>query len=165
MQTAIANKIISICRILNQHQVQYLIVGGTAVAYHGYFRWSLDPKGLAADKFDLDFWYNPTYKNYFNLLNALNDLGQDVNKFIKEKSPDPKRSYFKFELDNFTIDFLPVLKGLDQFRKSYNARDQVTMDAVDISFISLNDLMEDKAALSRPKDIEDIKELKKRNNI
>ena len=30
------------------------------------------------NKPDLDFWYNPTYENYFNLLKALEELGIDL---------------------------------------------------------------------------------------
>ena len=55
MQTEVTNKIVEVCKILNNHSVRYLIVGGTAVAYHGYFRWSVDSAGLASEKFDLDF--------------------------------------------------------------------------------------------------------------
>jgi hypothetical protein len=50
------------------HSVEYLVVGGTAVALHGYFRQSHDPSGQLMEKHDLDFWYNPTYDNYFKLL-------------------------------------------------------------------------------------------------
>ncbi|MBK6828302.1 MAG: nucleotidyltransferase [Chitinophagaceae bacterium] len=164
VRTEVANKIINICRVLNNHTVQYMVVGGTAVAYHGYFRWSVDGKGLAAEKFDLDFWYNPTYKNYFNLLNALQEMGQDAERFKKEQSPDPKNSFFRFELENFTIDYLPKLKGLNSFRKSFDNCDIVTLDGVEISFLSLDDLIADKSAQSRPQDLEDIKELKKRNS-
>ena len=108
MQPEITNKIVEVCKVLNSYSVKYLIVGGTAVAFHGYFRWSVDSAGLASEKFDLDFWYNPTYENYFNLLNALSDLGQDVESIKEEKVPNPKSSFFKFEIENFTIDFLPI---------------------------------------------------------
>lgn len=62
--------IIRICSILNKHSVQYLIVGGSAVALHGYFRDSINQAGLTTDKPDLDCSYNPTYDNYFRLLDA-----------------------------------------------------------------------------------------------
>ena len=164
MQAEVTNKIVEVCKFLNKHSVKYLIVGGTAVAYHGYFRWSVDSSGLASEKFDLDFWYNPTYENYFNLLSALNDLGQDVARFNEEKEPKPKSSFFKFEIENFTIDFLPSLKGLSKFTPSYEKRDIVEVNGVELSFINIDDLIADKATDSRPKDEEDIKQLKKRNS-
>ena len=78
MQNNITNEIIRVCQILNKNEVHYLIVGGTAVAFHGYFRWSQNPAGAPTDKFDLDIWYNPAYDNYFKLLKALAELDQDV---------------------------------------------------------------------------------------
>ena len=89
----------------NKNAVQYLIVGGTAVAFHGYFRWSQNSSDNPTDKFDFDIWYNPTYDNYFKLLNSLTDLGQDVKEFFEEQSSNPLKSYFKFDLDKFTLDF------------------------------------------------------------
>jgi hypothetical protein len=68
MEKSLTNEILRVCRILNKNGVQYLIVGGTAVAFHGYFRWSQNSTDAPTEKFDLDIWYNPTYDNYFKLL-------------------------------------------------------------------------------------------------
>jgi hypothetical protein len=160
----ISDSILEVCDILNKNDVQYLIVGGTAVAFHGYFRWSQNSLGQVAEKFDLDIWYNPTYENYFNLLNALSELKQDVSEFLKEKSPNPLKSYFKFDLDNFTLDFLPKLKSVAKFKNSYKNREVVTLKEVSIPFIGFDELIQDKAANSRPKDILDIKHLKSIKN-
>jgi predicted nucleotidyltransferase len=162
VQGEITNKIVEVCKVLNNHSVKYLIVGGTAVAFHGYFRWSVNSTASASEKFDLDFWYNPTYTNYYNLLNALGDLGQDIEVYKNEKEPKPKTSFFKFEIENFTIDFLPSLKGLSKFNPSYNHRDIVEINEIQLSFINIDDLITDKAVNSRPKDLEDIKQLKRR---
>lgn len=67
------------------------------MALLGYDRWSLDTSGRQSKVIDLDFWYNPTYNNYFKLLNALEKLGEDVSGFKAEKTPDPKRSFFRLE--------------------------------------------------------------------
>jgi hypothetical protein len=64
----LTDSILSVCKALNKHLVQYMIVGGTAVALHGYFRLSTNLGGIINDKPDLDFWYKPTYENYFKLL-------------------------------------------------------------------------------------------------
>jgi hypothetical protein len=122
MQRNITHEITQVCQILNKNGVQYLIVGGTAVAFHGYFRWSQNLDGTPADKFDLDIWYNPNYDNYFKLLKALAELGQDVAEFFEEKSPNPQKSYFKFELKKVTLDFLPKLKGSGKFKPAYEKK-------------------------------------------
>jgi predicted nucleotidyltransferase len=157
----ITEKILEVCKTLNSNNVEYLVVGGSAVAFHGYFRWSIDKNGLKAEKFDLDFWYNPTYKNYFNLLNALADLGQDVVKFKKEQTPEPKKSFFRFNMENITVDFLPQLNSITTFRKSFSKRETVKINEIEISVLHIDDLIAEKELLNRPKDILDISELKK----
>lgn len=78
MHKNIGDSILKVCSILNKSNVEYLIIGGTAVALYGYFRWSLNSAGIVSEKYDLYIWYNPTYGNYFKLLYALEELGQDV---------------------------------------------------------------------------------------
>ena len=139
-----------------------MIAGGAAVALHGYFRHSINLAGIIMDKPDIDFWYNPTYENYFNLLNALEELGQDVTAFKQEQSPNPKKSFFRYELENCTLDFLPELKGQLKFRLSFEKRENFQLLGTDVAFINYDDLIKDKNAISRPKGITDIQELKKK---
>jgi len=160
MEKKLTDEILRVCQILNKNSVQYLIVGGTAVAFHGYFRWSQNSTGTPAEKFDLDIWYNPTYDNYFKLLTALAELGQDVKEFFEEQSPNPLKSYFKFDLNKFTLDFLPKLKGATKFKQAYERKEVTTIQGIDMLFIGFDELLLDKAANSRPKDLTDIKQLK-----
>jgi predicted nucleotidyltransferase len=160
MEKNLTDEILQVCQILNKNGVQYLIVGGTAVAFHGYFRWSQNSTGAPTEKFDLDIWYNPTYENYFKLLNGLAELGQDVKEFFEEQSPNPLKSYFKFDLNKFTLDFLPKLKGATKFRQAYEKKETTTIKGIDMQFIGFDELLQDKAANSRPKDLADIKQLK-----
>lgn len=164
MDKKITDSILEVCKALEKCGVQYLIVGGTAVALHGYFRWSYQPDGKPAEKYDLDIWYNPTYPNYFKLLNALEELGQDVTEFRDEQTPDPHHSFFRFEMEQFTLDFLPVIKGLSKFSVSFDKREVITLNETNISFINFDDLIKDKEASSRPKDLADIKQLKSKRD-
>jgi len=93
MDKSLQEGLLTVCRLLAKHSVEYLIVGGTAVALHGYFRLSISIAGAPADKPDLDFWYNPSYKNYFNLLDAIEALGENVSEFRNETAPDPKNLF------------------------------------------------------------------------
>ena len=52
---------------LNANSVRYLVVGGYAVALHGYPRYTKD----------LDVWIEPTAQNAQNVLNALTAFGFD----------------------------------------------------------------------------------------
>ena len=141
-----------------------LIVGGTAVALHGFYRQQHTSSGNLAEKHDLDFWYNSTYDNYFKLLNALEDLGQDVAEFKAEVAPNPKKSFFRIEFEKFTVDFLPELPGLSKFRSAFNQRVISKPNEIEVPFINYNDLIINKQTQGRPKDIEDIKQLKLRKD-
>lgn len=67
MEDSLRESILSVCKLLDKHQVAYMIIGGTAVALHGYYRHSVNMAGELTDKPDIDIWYNPTYENYFPL--------------------------------------------------------------------------------------------------
>ena len=138
------------------HSVEYLVVGGTAVALHGYFRRSHDQSGRLIEKHDLDFWYNPTYENYFKLLNALEELGLDVTEFKEEVAPNPKKSFFRLEQEDFKMDFLPELPGLSRFRSSFNNRIVSNIQEIEVPYINYDELIESKRALARSQDIDDI---------
>ena len=146
------------CAILNEQGVEYLIVGGAAVGLHGYQRLSRDSSGQDTGVVDLDFWYNPSYNNYFQLINALEKMGQDVTAFRAEQTPDPQRSFFRIERPEYTLDFLPELPGLPKFREAFNSKVTTKLDETEILFISFDDLLKNKQALNRPKDQEDIRQ-------
>jgi len=154
------DNILKVCKVLNKHSLEYLIVGGTAVAFHGYYRMTLLPTGLPADKHDLDFWYNPTYENYYNLLNAIEELGIDVSEYKAESSPNPRKSFFTQEFDNFKIDFLPEIIGLTKFGESFSRKIVSQIDGIEICTISFEDLVKSKETTARQKDIDDLAHLK-----
>jgi len=160
MESILTEIILKICSVLNKHSVQYIIVGGTAVALHGYFRPSMKLSGGASDKPDLDFWYNPVYENYFKLLNALEDIGQNVKEFKAEQTPTPKKSYFRYEFEDYTLDLLPGLKAPLKFKESFDKKVVIRIHEIDIPFISIDDLIVDKESTQRPKDVIDIEQLK-----
>ncbi len=164
MENSFQQSLLKVCTILNKHRVEYLVVGGTAVALYGFYRMSITSLGTPADKPDLDFWYNPTYKNYFNLLNAIEDLGENVSAFRREKTPNPGKSFFKLNFDEFTIDFLPELPGLSKFRYSFKKKEELEVDGVAIYFINFDDLITNKLSMSREKDLTDLEALKRIHN-
>ena len=159
MESSLTDSILAVCRALNKFSVEYIVVGGTAVALHGYYRHSMNVAGETTEKPDLDFWYNPTYENYFKLLSALEHLGQNVTMFKIEQTPNPKRSFFRYEFEKFTLDFLPELKATLKFRLSFSRREIITLNDAEIPFINYEDLILDKQANARAKDITDLEQL------
>lgn len=157
------DSLLTVFATLNKYSVSYLIVGGTAVSYYGDYRPSINSSGQLVDKPDIDIWYNPTYPNYYKLLDALRELGQDVTRLREETTPDPKKSFIKYEQEDYTLDSLPALHAPLTFRECFGRRTTVTSQGVELPFISLDDLLQDKQSLGRAKDLSDIENLTRNN--
>lgn len=78
--------LVSICSLLNKHKVDYLVIGGVAVIFHGYTRATAD----------LDFWYNPTLNNFHKIIKAFKEYGIEVSE-LEEAVFDPKKLFFAFQ--------------------------------------------------------------------
>lgn len=61
--------LVLICSLLNKHDVDYLVIGGVAVIFHGYTRATGD----------LDFWYKPSLDNFHKIIKAFKEYGIDVS--------------------------------------------------------------------------------------
>lgn len=103
MEDSLKNSLLTVCNLLEKYKVQYILIGGTAVALNGYYRHSINIAGELTDKPDIDLWYNPTYENYFNILKVIEELGQDITEFKNEKTPNPHKSFFKLEFNELTF--------------------------------------------------------------
>jgi hypothetical protein len=68
--------------LLNRHDVQYLVVGGYAVAYHGHPRYTKD----------MDVWIEASLTNAARLQAALDEFG-----FGSLGIPDWGRCYISYE--------------------------------------------------------------------
>lgn len=138
-----------------------MIIGGTAVALNGYYRHSVNLAGEITDKPDIDIWYNPTFGNYFNILKVMEELGQNITEFKNEQSPNPRKSFFRLDFDNFTLDLLPQIKAPIKFSDANKRKETVEVAETQIHFMDYFDLMQDKKANARKKDLADIEQLKK----
>ena len=161
MQNSFLQRILEVCKILNDFSIQYIIIGGTAVGFHGYYRDTTNNEGLPLGKHDFDFWFDPSYENYYNIIKAMKALGKDVSRLEKEIAPNPKKSFLKFDFEEFKIDFLPQVKGLNSFSESFSRRRQSIIADISINIISFEDLIITKEINPRQKDLDDILELKR----
>jgi len=166
MENILGKSILNICSLLQKHHVEYMLIGGTAVALHGYYRHSVTLSGEITEKPDIDIWYNPTYKNYFNVLEVMKGLDINIDEFKNEKTPNPLKSFFKLEFDNFTLDFIPTIKSDISFKEADSRKDSIVIENTTVYFMSYRDLVIDKESSSRKKDIEDLEHLRriKKNN-
>ena len=132
---------------LNANSVRYLVVGGYAVALHGYPRYTKD----------LDVWIEPTAQNAQNVLNALTAFGfgsLDINTgdFLEENT------IIQLGYPPNRIDLMTTLSGLT-FEDCYPKRVQVEVYSVQVNFIDIKNLKINKKATGRPQDLADLENL------
>jgi hypothetical protein len=135
-------------QLLNAHDVQYLVVGGYAVALHGY------PRNTK----DIDIWLWLDATNAEKLLQTLDEfgfgsLGLTIDDFLV---PD---QIIQLGYPPARIDLLTTLPGVD-FADCYESRLEIQVDNVTVNFIDLENLKRNKRASGRPQDIADLANLK-----
>lgn len=164
MDDGLKSSLFYACKLLQKCEVKYLLVGGAAVALHGYYRESIKMEGVVATKPDIDVWYEPTYHNYFNLLKFIGMLDYDITELVNEKLPNPMQAFFKLDFNEFTLDLLPAVKMNVSFGDVFKRRETIVIEEIYICFIGYNDLLNDKMQSLRPKDVRDMEALKKIHN-
>jgi len=132
---------------LNASNVRYLVVGGYAVALHGYPRYTKD----------LDVWIEPKIQNANNVLNALTAFGfgsLDItaDDFLGEGN------IIQLGYPPNRIDLITSLKGL-MFENCYPERVQVEIQGILIDFIDIENLKTNKKATGRSQDLADLENL------
>lgn len=143
--------LVSICSLLNKHEVDYLVIGGVAVIFHGYTRATAD----------LDFWYNPTLNNFHKIIKAFKEYGIEVSE-LEEAVFDPKKTFLRFPTPGFKTELLPTLAGDMSFNEAKKNAENIELDGVNVPIIGYDDLVRNKTFTNRLKDQADIEELAKR---
>ncbi len=134
-------------QLLNSKTIEYLVVGGYAVAFHGH------PRATG----DIDIWIAISKDNACKTVEALEEFGFNT--------PDLKDEIFLEEGRNIRLGNEPlrieILTSIDgvEFNDCYKNRNTVTIDNVQINFISLQDLKKNKKTSGRLQDLADIENL------
>jgi hypothetical protein len=143
--------LIEICTLLNKHKVDYLIIGGIAVVFHGYTRSTAD----------LDFWYDPTKSNFEKIVKAIKEYGIDVSELEKIVF-NPKKTFLRFPTSVFQTEFLPTIPGDISFKAAKENAEVLTINNTQVFVIGYDDLIKNKRSTNRLKDEADVEELTKR---
>lgn len=132
---------------LNDNQVRYLVVGGYAVAFHGYPRYTKD----------LDIWIERSPENAARILTALEQFGfsslhlQEADFLVEDRiiqlGYPPRR-----------IDIITSLEAVE-FNECYEMRLAIDVDGVIVNFIDLHNLRRNKKATGRLQDLADLEKL------
>jgi len=136
-------------QLLNSKKIEYLVVGGYAVALYGY------PRATG----DMDIWIATSKDNAHKTAKVLKEFGFD-NPELKEELFLEKEKNIRMGIPPLRIEILTSIDGVE-FTECYRNRKIVTIDAIDINFISLDDLKKNKKASGRYQDLADIENLEK----
>ena len=137
----------SLLRSLNARDVQYVIIGATAFPVHGYARATLD----------IDIFIAATRENAERTLEALRDTGYDVSDISVDDLMTKKLLIRQYILET---DVHPFVAGVT-FGEVWQNRILDQIGATPAAFASLADLIRMKIAAARPKDIEDLRVLRR----
>ncbi len=128
---------------LNQFKVKYIMIGGFAVNLHGFSR-------LTGD---LDIWLKDEINNRKNLVKALEQFGYGELSFEDlDFVPGWADFYIGSGLRLDIITSMPGLKNIS-FDEALANADLAQIFDVKIPFLHINQLIENKKATNRPKDI------------
>lgn len=134
-------------RLLAAHRVEYLIVGGYALAIHGHPRYTGD----------LDFWVGHDPGNAGRVLEDLEAFGFGGMGITQADLSTPGR-VIQLGYPPTRIDLLTSIDGVD-FAAARAARIELMVDGLLLPFISLEDFCRNKLATGRLKDLADLESL------
>jgi hypothetical protein len=153
-------------RLLNAAEVAYLVIGGCAVAFHGYRRPILD----------LDVFVDPDAVTARKLVGVLEAFGHGVapeaaalfrqsERVIRIGQPPfrvahyaPDDRFIHFGEPPTQVEVMTTISGV-AFAPCYAARVMGVVDGVRVPVIGLRDLRTNKAASIREKDADDLAHL------
>lgn len=134
-------------KLLNAHQVEYLLIGGYAVAYHGY------PRATA----DMDIWIATHAQNTKKIVAALKEFGFDLPELSTELF-QKEGQIIRMGVPPVRIEIATTISGVG-FEKCFAARVVDELDGVEVNIIDLAHLKINKKAAGRHKDLDDIENL------
>jgi hypothetical protein len=132
---------------LNEKQVEYLVVGGYAVAFHGYPRYTGD----------IDIWVAISKENAEKVMQVLKDFGFG-SLAISEEDFLKQDLVIQLGYEPIRIDILTSLTALS-FAECYDFAVLANLDDLLVKFINLENLKKNKLATGRQKDLGDIENL------
>jgi predicted nucleotidyltransferase len=137
--------------LLNKYQVEYMVIGGYALMFHGKPRYTGD----------LDIWIAISDQNAQKTLSVIKDFGMASLGLTKDDFLKPG-IINQIGYPPLRIDILNEIDGIEFAQAKTNVQ-LVTMDnGVTINYIGVQDFIKNKKATGREQDIADIKEIQKK---
>jgi hypothetical protein len=136
--------------LLNSHKVEYLVVGSYALAFHGAPRFTGD----------IDLFVKPDLANAKRILEALGEFGFGSLNLSEADFTTPE-NVVQFGVPPVRIDIMTSLTGVS-WEKAQAGKVRGNYDKTLVYFISKQELIANKTALGRQKDLADIEALNKK---
>jgi hypothetical protein len=133
----------------NAHNVRYLVVGGYAYSFYA------EPRATK----DLEVFVDPTPKNASAVFRALTDFGAPLAGMSAADFQDGK-SWFQIGVALSRIDIIQRIDAIDFDAAWQSSEPGMAADDIPIRYISLEDLIRNKLAVGRPRDLVDVEDLK-----
>jgi hypothetical protein len=129
--------------LLNSEKVDYLLVGGWALALHGHPRYTGD----------IDIWIRPSLQNAEAMIRVLRRFGFASRQFDPEAFVKPD-NIFRFGFPPMQVDIINTIAGVD-FAECFENRLTVEAEDVPVNVICVEDFKKNKIASGRPQDLAD----------
>ena len=130
--------------LLISHRVRFLLIGAHALAVHGR------PRATE----DIDVWVEPTADNAERLIAALEAFGFSGARGRASEFSVPGRMA-TLGRHPFAIDVLTSIAGVD-FEEAWTRRVETPLGSGIVAVLSLYDLVQNKRATGRTKDLLDV---------
>ena len=128
-------------------QVEYLLVGGYALAAHGHPRYTGD----------IDIWVKPSAENVTRLLGVLDEFGFRSLGLTASDFMQPQ-AVIQLGYPPARIDLLTSIDGVE-FDACFARRQALGVDGLSLNLIALDDFRANKLATGRAKDLADLQSL------
>lgn len=135
--------------LLNSAEVDYIVLGGHAVAFHGYVRYTGD----------IDFLVRRSTRNAARIVEALKEFGFPNAESLRESLAEPDKIVQLGRPPN-RIDLLTSATGIE-FDQVWERSEAAQLDGLSVRYPDLQSLLENKKASGRTKDLADAEELEK----
>ena len=141
----------------NKNNVRMLMVGGSAVNFHGYNRHSAD----------VDFWIESTEENFKRLIATFNEMGYEIDDFPEAVKNQEQNISIKFSPIDLNLELITNFSVNKSFEEAYNDSEKVVVNDKPFlrwNVLSYEDLITSKIKANRPKDLLDIQQLREIKN-
>ncbi|MBC8184848.1 hypothetical protein H8E88_27465 [candidate division KSB1 bacterium] len=134
-------------QLLNSKKIDYLVIGGYAVGYHGY------PRATG----DMDIWIAINEQNAIKMVEALKEFGFDLPELQKELFLIEQK-VIRMGVPPMRLEILTSIDGVN-FKTCFNNRIIADFGDFKVNFISKDDLLINKRASGRLQDLVDFEKL------